>query len=105
MRQNAAARNDHFPAAFVASESLAVMTFLRSVSQAGAIFYRMIQLRNAVYGIFMRFKREISKDARITIIHVRFIALTFAGFLGRCLNSRRPQTQTTYSRPGMKKHV
>ena len=35
-----------------------------------------------------QFKRGISKYARITIIHVCFIAFTFAGSLGRCLNSR-----------------
>ena len=60
------------------------MTFGRSNSQAEAIFFRIFQHTNTVILTILRrflrnLKRGISKYARITIMHVCFIALTLLG--------------------------
>ena len=60
---------------------------------ADAILFREIQCKKMINLMFQqRFQCELGWNkvnyARITITHVCFIALTLAGSLGRCLNTR-----------------
>ena len=73
------------------------MTLLRRYDirtfDADAILFREILCKKRDILMFKRrfrcgLGRNQVKYARITITHVCFIALTLAGFLGRCLNTR-----------------
>ena len=86
-------RTDHFADVFVrvnVAYGYDVMTF---ESKQPAPFCLEIQRKKMDNLMFQqRFQHEFGwnkvKYARITITHVCFIALTLAGSLGRCLNTR-----------------
>ena len=97
--ESVAAVTEHFADAFVRENVARVyMTFLRRNDvrkfDTDAILFREIKCKKM--DIFKMFKRRFQrglcwnqvKYARITITHVCFIALTLAGSLGRCLNTR-----------------
>ena len=95
--ESLADQTDHFADVFFAKTLRTVMTLWRRYDvrkyTADAILFRETQCKKIDNLMFQqRFQCEFGwnkvKYARITITHVCFIALTLAGSLGRCLNTR-----------------
>ena len=91
--ESAADQTDHFADVSVRENVAYGYEVVTKLCLADAILSRVIPCKKMDNLMFLqRFQCELGwnkvKNARITITHVCFIALTLDGSLGRCLNTR-----------------